>query len=1209
MTASQRQAIENYFRPIGLESGRSEMIPLNKNVNAADAARMHDVTQQAMRFILESPGIHDFEIIQLKNTSAIEASRMLDEMFNGPKAQPGGGGPGFSGLGPIPGMEGLAGLAHMFGGGGAGAAIREERIRIVPDASSNKLLVRANPLDMYQLRKLVQLVDGEISDSKAFIKTNYVALKNAYAAEVAEVIKDVYRDHLILHGRDPANIQNSPFGGIVSMGRASSVDANGNRVDPVAVQQAIDVLYGRRGAPLGVFGFDGRLGNFGKLPGGSLRMSPSADMIPGTNNLRVPPSGKLNAGTDNLILPNDMLETEGSGATLAEVLEKVLAKTRPDQNAPMEKDLGEIYQRPTFTHDRRLFSDLLQYAPGLNSNGTDIQCVLEAELKRGSVVPAGSVDPAARVLIDRARSLGWSCLTLGDKNNPLKLHFNGAGHYFYERTLPSGLVEQVYCDGQTLLHLYPELGLGARRTVHRLHRGDLADLIPWHVLPADDLARGVHVKAIDERTVALVPLHEKPHVEIRLLFAKEGRLCERQLFDTATAKVLYRETYDEAGTIVCTTPTRSASEDSLTIKLAVAPAPAPNMKPDTGKLVLVPMPLRTGEFLRRNLKTPDALARLSDDDAIALIAADCLEGKGPEACKYFKERFYSKKDYRIGFFTLITAGTPHLPSGVTFDMASSALPLFNVHGVHPDNPLSQYLLTVNLVMHTHFTKCVEVGELPGPKTGFVQRLAGFFDQYMVWHTDQHKEGTDEIKNARRERTLAYMAGSSSGGPAPSPPTPLPRSTGGEGGLGSPSAVQAWILADMLEARGVGKDARFHVLAADVYERFGKETGLHYVGRYERARHLWQADQKEQAVALFRQLHADALQAGMLPLIDSTFVQALKSDPARTSFAQLARETSSKFAREKQLQMNMHFAWQLWQLGETELSNEALDATMTAGQELIQDVVRGLNKLAGPAPEKNAPLIREVERMMQSSLLLAGIDHCWRTSQWARTDVLLQKLLEDDRFAQQPSLWRLGATLAQKRGQVARITLCLEKALDLEYKDLPAAVNLQVIRQEYGELLKQYQQTAIALNVLQTAPPRDFLARVVKTADRWRTLDPEVTAVCQQTAKILQTVGERDLAWDYLTTPIGLKPNEAGPWVSLAGTLVVEGDFELADRAYAAGFAAEPTNAQILWDRAGNLKQLGRGEQANQLYRQIADGTWQPRFQGLQGQARSLLNRN
>ena len=102
------------------------------------------------------------------------------------------------------------------------------------------------------------------------------------------------------------------------------------------------------------------------------------------------------------------------------------------------------------------------------------------------------------------------------------------------------------------------------------------------------------------------------------------------------------------------------------------------------------------------------------------------------------------------------------------------------------------------------------------------------------------------------------------------------------------------------------------------------------------------------------------------------------------------------------------------------------------------------------------------------------------------------------------------------------------------------------------------------------------------------------------------VGARDLAWDYLTTPIGLKPNESAPWVAAAQTLRNEGEFDLADRAYAAAFDAEQTNAQILWDRAQNLQQAGRMEEARRVYQQLADGTWQDRFRHLPNQARSFL---
>jgi hypothetical protein len=69
-----------------------------------------------------------------------------------------------------------------------------------------------------------------------------------------------------------------------------------------------------------------------------------------------------------------------------------------------------------------------------------------------------------------------------------------------------------------------------------------------------------------------------------------------------------------------------------------------------------------------------------------------------------------------------------------------------------------------------------------------------------------------------------------------------------------------------------------------------------------------------------------------------------------------------------------------------------------------------------------------------------------------------------------------------------------------------------------------------------------------------------------------------------------------------------GELDLADRAYTAAFVAEPTNAQILWDRATNLRQAGKLTEAKKVYRQLAEGKWQPRFTWLQTQARWQMER-
>jgi tetratricopeptide (TPR) repeat protein len=207
------------------------------------------------------------------------------------------------------------------------------------------------------------------------------------------------------------------------------------------------------------------------------------------------------------------------------------------------------------------------------------------------------------------------------------------------------------------------------------------------------------------------------------------------------------------------------------------------------------------------------------------------------------------------------------------------------------------------------------------------------------------------------------------------------------------------------------------------------------------------------------------------------------------------------------------------------------------------------------------------------------------------------------LAKHASLWRFGAKVAARRELADRELECLEQALEREFRQPPAVIDLNQVREEYAKLLNHYQHLADAMVTLKIQPPAGFLARAVRAADRWRALDSDGSAACQAVARVVRKLGEADLCWDYLTTPIALRPNEATPWLDLAGTLSRTGDLDLADRAFAAAYAAEPTNAQILWDRAQNLRQTGKQVEALQLFRQIAQGRWQPRFQGVQTQAR------
>src|SRR5205823_234523 len=108
-----------------------------------------------------------------------------------------------------------------------------------------------------------------------------------------------------------------------------------------------------------------------------------------------------------------------------------------------------------------------------------------------------------------------------------------------------------------------------------------------------------------------------------------------------------------------------------------------------------------------------------------------------------------------------------------------------------------------------------------------------------------------------------------------------------------------------------------------------------------------------------------------------------------------------------------------------------------------------------------------------------------TGQPQRADGMLKLVLAEEPLSHSPTLWRLASQLAAQRGLLARSVACLEQAMDLEYRDLPAVVDLQQIRADYGQLLMQYQQVANAVALLEKEPSAEFLAKVVRAADRWR----------------------------------------------------------------------------------------------------------------------------
>ena len=91
----------------------------------------------------------------------------------------------------------------------------------------------------------------------------------------------------------------------------------------------------------------------------------------------------------------------------------------------------------------------------------------------------------------------------------------------------------------------------------------------------------------------------------------------------------------------------------------------------------------------------------------------------------------------------------------------------------------------------------------------------------------------------------------------------------------------------------------------------------------------------------------------------------------------------------------------------------------------------------------------------------------------RRILLVRNLLDDPKLAKEPELWRMAANIADSRNMTSLHMECLEKALDLEYRDLPAVINLDTVREEYGKLLHRCNSLADAIVALKIEPPVRF----------------------------------------------------------------------------------------------------------------------------------------
>lgn len=805
-----------------------------------------------------------------------------------------------------------------------------------------------------------------------------------------------------------------------------------------------------------------------------------------------------------------------------------------------------------------LLPDLTELMPGLQTLPADRLATIEAEGGKKIKVRRGRIDDKARELIEKAHRTGWQHVvvtSLSADGKPVTVSINGAGKFRYERTLPSGLKETVICDGSTLWHLYPELGLGAKRPMSRFHRETLRSLFPWAVLPAGDLAVGADVRYVDEKTIELVPLKQtnkeknasakkktRRAVIVRLVFGADGRLAEKQLVVGKKRELVMRTVFGKDGQV---TIVGADGKDVTSWKIARTDSESIDLTPPADGLVVLPLPYRSMDHVQPLLKQKGAYTSLSEDDALKVVASWFAAGNYGSLASLINERYIKRNDNRLGFLTMISVWATH---------HTSVQPIFNSRKDPMAKFLVQYYDWRNFRnSNAEFTQSDQLPE-------FLQELVRAHNLYTLWYSGRATQDRTRAQvNTELTRTLAAIRE-------------------------CPHEEFRWTLLKIVHQ----KIHEAKLMEGDFGRRLAAEliafemAGSRYADSAPYARIIWllQARETKGLGKAYRELLVDVAEKGGVIIlsdeIHKLFKQRLKGHREWTAAVKAVAKVLKKNRGPSAL---MALAEQLRSLEEKELANAFY-------MEALIDLK--------PADDP---------RKLQ---LLYG--YVRRAEDWERAREFLTELLKDPKLARQSALWREAAVLSKELGNLDESLRHLEQALNLEFQKLPDAVDLKPFRETYGNLFDEYKALADkykaydANQVQAKSLPKDFLARVQAMADRWRTIDPDDTDVCQRAARIASQLGEADIAWGYWTTPLAERPGDSGAWRNLAKEMGAQSSTELSARAFDQAFEIESTNPEILYEHAMMLRQAGEEDSAKKKLNEIVNGSWGRKFNGTRSKA-------
>jgi len=537
----------------------------------------------------------------------------------------------------------------------------------------------------------------------------------------------------------------------------------------------------------------------------------------------------------------------------------------------------------------------------------------------------------------------------------------------------------------------------------------------------------------------------------------------------------------------------------------------------------------------------------SEEDAMAMISS-VLDDKALDLMDIIVRRFMARGDRRIGFYTLLLDGGSFWNPDRIWSNGQDRL-MLNPAKEYPDSALAQYLYSnLKLLARDHQQQDLHPDKVDH---SFFKKISGL--RYLATHYVRMSHEREPDRKTAYQVACDYLTHCD-------------------------DLATAWLVVALVPTDE--RDVAFHQILAQVLARLGGDPAMRDVVRSQEAQRFFKQNKFDEARRVFIEIFNDRIDRSVAPMLGENLRQAFTRDAAgRKIWNQLWKDGVARLIKKGMGRNVVELAWLNFQLGDSALADTLLSQLLT-----------------GPsATEDKADLILAVQYYLH-------------TDQDAEANQLVQSLIQDDRYKHIAFLWRLAAVAAQRRNELTRSVKYQHHSLDIQMANLPDRIDLEVVRREFGQLLRRYELLATAWRLVGTPASDQFAGNVMRAADQWRALDYGNKEAYDLTASVLMKVNETELAWGYLTTVLADYPNDALSWLDLAQMLRDREQYELADRAYATAFEITPTNARALWNRAHLLQKMGRTKQARELFRKIAEGKWTPQFEWLQTRAKLYLEK-